>query len=283
MNSRTGVLTAGAMLAFAGNSLLCRLALEREAIDAASFTSIRIVSGAVVLALLTLRHNHRNDRAVRDPRAALMLFAYMACFSFAYVYLDTGTGALILFGAVQVTMILGALRGGERLSAWSWFGLAAAVGGLVWLVSPGVTAPTPFGALLMAVAGIAWGIYSLRGRGTAEPIVNTGWNFLLCAPFAIVLLIAFRSSLDWQASGVLLAVASGTGTSGLGYVIWYATVRRLTAASAATVQLTVPVIAAIGGVVWLSEQITARLVLASLATLGGVWIVLAQRTSRAQK
>lgn len=280
---RTAVLTASAMLAFAGNSLLCRAALERGLIDAASFTGVRIASGAVMLGLLGLRRRRRRPGADRDWRAALMLFAYMACFSFAYLSLSAGTGALILFGAVQLTMFAAAFRGGERLSRLALTGLAAAIGGLVYLVSPGVTAPSPAGAGLMAAAGLAWGFYSLLGRGASDPLAATASNFLWSVPLGALLCGTFIGDIELSAAGAGLAAASGAVASGLGYTLWYAALGDLSAGRAATVQLSVPVIAAVGGVLLLSEPVTLRLVVASAATLGGIGLVLTQRTRQRSK
>ncbi len=206
-----------------------------------------------------------------------MLFTYMAFFSFAYITLSTGTGALILFGAVQLTMFAYALRSGERFSAVSWFGLAIAFAGLVYLVSPGITAPDPYGASLMAVAGVAWGVYSLLGRTVANPLEATANNFILCVPLVIIISLIFLSDYQSTTTGLVLAAVSGGVTSGIGYAIWYQALKGLTATSAATVQLSVPAIAALGGLVFMSEGLTGRLLFASAATLGGVWIVLAQR------
>lgn len=270
----TMLLTAIAMLAFAANSLLCRMALGAGLVDAASFTSVRIISGAVMLGLIVLPRLRSQGRPKVDLRAVAMLFAYMIFFSFAYLSLSAGTGALILFGAVQVTMFVVGLRGGEHFSKSSWAGLALAVAGLVYLVSPGVTAPNPAGALLMAVAGVAWGFYSLFGRMAADPMESTAYNFIYSAPLALGASLVFLKDLHITNTGIALAVASGAVASGLGYFVWYAALRGLTAIRAATVQLSAPVIAAIGGVLLLGEEVNLRLVLASVATLGGIAIVL---------
>jgi drug/metabolite transporter (DMT)-like permease len=208
------------------------------------------------------------------------LFLYMIFFSYAYLSLSAGTGALILFGAVQVTMILFAMRSGERLSPLSWTGLALAVAGLAWLVAPGLTAPDPTGAVLMAAAGVAWGAYSLLGRKQGDPVASTARNFLLSTPMAIAVSLVTLAEFHSSWSGLALAAVSGAVTSGLGYVVWYTTVPRLTAVQASSVQLTVPVIAAVIGVVLLSETVSTRLVSASLAVLGGVAIVVAQRAAK---
>lgn len=277
---QTVVLTVVAMLAFAANSLLCRLALQQRGIDPASFASIRIVSGAITLAVVVRLRSKRSSPGHADWLAAVMLFAYVAFFSFAYLTLPAGTGALILFGAVQLTMFGVGLRSGERFGPIAWGGLVLAVAGLVYLVSPGVAAPPPFGAALMATAGVAWGVYSLRGRGVADPLAATAGNFARAAPLALVLSLLFVASAHADVAGVALAIASGALTSGLGYVIWYAALNKLSAMRAATVQLSVPLIAALGGVLFLSEAITPRLAAASAAILGGIALVL---TSRSQK
>lgn len=270
----TVALTALAMLAFAANSLLCRMALGSEAIDATSFTVVRIASGASVLLLLVAR---RSSSTPGDWLATLGLFVYMICFSFAYLSLSAGTGALILFGAVQVTMFAAGLRAGETFRSSGWAGLAIAVAGLVYLVSPGVTAPPFAGAVLMSVAGVAWGLYSLRGRGVVNPLGVTAANFLRAVPLAALASLPFLGDLRVSVPGLALAVASGALASGLGYAVWYAALPRLKATYAATVQLSVPVIAAVGGVALLSEEPTLRLFVSSVAVLGGIALVLGQR------
>ncbi|WP_428623138.1 EamA family transporter [Sedimenticola sp.] len=275
---KTLSLTALTMIAFAANSLLCRLALGEQSIDAASFTTLRLASGAAMLWLiLRTRKPSQATPYSSDWLAALMLFLYAASFSFAYITLSAGTGALILFGVVQLTMFFSGLRSGEAFSGISWIGLVVALAGLVYLVLPGVTAPEPVGALLMAVAGIGWGIYSLRGRGVANPLQSTARNFLLTVPLGLLLSIAFLGDFHISRQGLFLAITSGAIASGLGYVIWYAALRGLKATSAATVQLSVPVIAAFGGVLLLAETVTLRLLIASVAILGGIAIVLTQR------
>lgn len=271
------------MLAFAANSLLCRMALGNELIDAASFTSVRVISGAVTLSLILLACGQRVGGGTTDWRTIATLFTYMAFFSFAYLSLSAGTGALILFGAVQLTMFVFALREGEHFPPISWMGLALAILGLVYLVSPGLTAPDLSGAILMAVAGIAWGFYSLLGRSAANPLRATAKNFLYSAPLVVIVSLFFLDDMSLSSTGLALAVASGAVASGCGYVIWYAALPGLTATRAATVQLSVPAIAAFGGVLMLSEEITLRLLLASVATLGGVAIVLAQRAAKAPR
>ncbi len=266
------------MLAFAANSLLCRLALAQARIDPASFGSIRLASGSLALALIVrLRPRPQGAAPCVDWLAAAMLFAYVALFSFAYLSLPAGTGALILFGAVQLTMLGAGLRAGERFAPAAWGGLAAAIAGLVYLVSPGIAAPAPVGAASMALAGAAWGVYSLRGRGIADPLAATASTFARAVPLAAALSLVAVAAAHADAAGVALAVASGALTSGIGYVIWYAALRGLSAMRAATVQLSVPPIAAIGGVLMLSEPLTSRLLAASVAVLGGIAVVLATR------
>jgi len=279
---KTILLTAVAMIAFAGNSLLCRLALQQGSIDPASFASVRLVSGAIALAVIVRLRPQRPAHRDADWRAAAMLFGYVAFFSFAYLSLPAGTGALILFGAVQLTMFGAGLRAGEMFGAIAWLGLALAAAGLVYLVSPGIAAPPPFGATLMAIAGVAWGIYSLRGRGVVDPLAATAGNFARAAPLALVLSLLFISRIHASAAGVALAIASGAITSGIGYVIWYAALRGLSAMRAATVQLSAPPIAAFGGVIFLSEAITPRLAAASVAILGGIAMVLLSRSRQAR-
>lgn len=268
------------MIAFAANSLLCRMALGQEMIDAASFTTIRIIAGAVTLVLIVAFRGRPTTSQPNWPGVAA-LFCYMVFFSFAYLSLTAGTGALLLFGAVQMTMFISAIRNGERFPLFSWVGLSAAFIGLVYLVAPGVAAPNPVGAMLMAIAGVAWGAYSLIGRKSARPLLSTAANFLYSVPLAIGLSILFLADADLSLRGSLLAIASGSVASGLGYAVWYAALPNLTAGRAATVQLSVPAIAAVGGVLFLGEQITLRLVVASSLTIGGIWLVLVQRSRHA--
>ena len=276
MNPNTLLLTAAAMVAFAANSVLCRLALGAGLIDAASFATVRTTAGALLLAgILFVRR--RPVTARPNWRSVIALYLYMAFFAFAYLSLSAGTGALILFGAVQLTMFTVALRGGEHFSTASWAGLVIAIAGLVYLVSPGLAAPDPLGAALMAVAGVAWGAYSLVGRSAADPVEATAHNFLYAVPLVAATSLAFAGDFQVSAAGAGYAALSGAVASGIGYVIWYAALRGLSGTGAATVQLSVPVIAAIGGVLLLSEAVTMRLVVASAATLGGVALVLTQR------
>jgi drug/metabolite transporter (DMT)-like permease len=277
---RALALTALAMLAFASNSLLCRAALGSRAIDAASFTTLRLVAGALGLGLL-VRWRRAAPPGRGSWRSALALFAYAAGFSYAYLSLPAGTGALLLFGAVQATMIGQGLRRGERLHAAQLLGLALAVGGLVGLLLPGLSAPPLGGALLMLAAGVAWGVYSLRGRAAGDPTRVTAGNFLRAAALAVVLSALMRSRLAITATGASLAVLSGALASGLGYSIWYRVLPALTATQAATVQLSVPVIAALGGILLLHERFSLRLLLAALAILGGIALVIRDRRPQA--
>ena len=277
MRTNTLFLTTAAMVAFAANSVLCRLALGAGLIDAASFVTVRTIAGALLLAGLLLVRR-RAVTAKPNWRSVLALYLYMVFFAFAYLSLSAGTGALILFGAVQLTMFTVALRSGEHFSPVSWAGLVIAIGGLVYLVSPGLTAPDPLGATLMVIAGVSWGAYSLVGRSATDPVETTAHNFLYAVPLVVVTSLAFSGDFAVTAAGAGYAVASGAVASGIGYVIWYAALRGLTGTGAATVQLSVPVLAAIGGVLLLSEAVTLRLAVASAATLGGVALVLTQRT-----
>lgn len=257
------------MLAFAANSIFCRVALGAGEIDAAGFTAIRLASGALALAAICAARGQLGRMRVRpDFRAVLALFGYAAAFSFAYRDLTAGTGALLLFGAVQATMIGNGLFRGERPSVAEWSGLLIAIGGLGWLVAPGVSAPPPLGAALMAFAGVAWGVYSLRGRKVSSPLASTAVNFLWSVPLALALLAI--GNVHASATGIMWAVLSGALASGAGYALWYSVLPKLTATRAATVQLTVPVIAALGGVAFLSETLSVRLVSSSLLVIGGV-------------
>ncbi|MBT5030916.1 MAG: DMT family transporter [Proteobacteria bacterium] len=281
--ARVTALTSLAMIAFAGNSLLCRIALKHTNIDAASFTTIRLLSGAVILCLIVAIRSDKISGQGNWP-SAFALFTYAAGFSFAYVSLPTATGALLLFGAVQATMITYGLATGERLQKLQLFGLALAFGGLIGLLLPGLSAPPLHGSLLMLAAGAAWGVYSLRGssrdslrdKGAGDPTGVTAGNFLRTVPIAVIFSLLMLNDMSLDTAGILYAVSSGALASGIGYTIWYMALPALKATQAATVQLSVPVIAALGGVVFLSEPITLRLALASIAILGGIAIVLQQ-------
>lgn len=317
MNFRLIIGTVTAMLAFAGNSVLCRLALEQLTIDPASFTSIRLVSGAIVLTILLLsipklilpekrlstqeaadqnavplgdpslrQHKNSVNNEVDTNKlfrlfslkqsswlGGISLFAYAAGFSFAYISLPTGTGALILFAMVQITMLSYALVKGSRFSLAQWFGFAMALVGLVYLFLPGISAPPLLGATLMGIAGVAWGVYSILGKRVVNPTQSTTENFIRASIITLLLSLIFINGISISLQGAVLAIASGALTSGIGYAIWYAVLPFLKAASSASLQLTVPVIATIGGVVWLQEEVSIRLALASISILGGVAIV----------
>ncbi len=273
---RTAALTVLAMLAFAGNSLLCRAALGSGAINAASFTVVRLLSGAVVLWWIA---RLRTGKVVAGGSwvSALALFAYAAGFSYAYLDLSAATGALLLFGAVQVTMIGHGLVRGERLRGLQWMGLFLAMAGLVVLLLPGLSAPPPLAAALMGLAGIAWGVYSLRGKGAGDPLRVTAGNFLRSVPIAVTLGLVTIAHWQGDATGFALAVASGALTSGIGYAIWYSALSALKATQAATVQLSVPLIAALGAVPLLGEPLTLRLLVAAMAIIGGIALVIVTR------
>lgn len=272
-------LTLLALTAFAANSLLCRQALGSQAIDSASFTAIRLVSGAAALWVIVRLRSASVAFQRFDRLAAAMLFAYAAAFSFAYLSLTAGAGALILFAAVQVTMTIAGYRSGEKLSRMAVAGLLLSLAGLAYLVSPGLTAPPLAGAVLMTGAGIAWGIYSLRSRGVADALQRTAANFAGAVPPALLLNLFFISRGHASVKGILLAVISGAVTSGLGYVIWYSALRGLTASAAAAVQLAVPILAAAGGVLLLGERFTLRLAVAALTILAGITLVLRTRSA----
>lgn len=267
------------MVAFAGNSLLCRLALATSDLDAASFTTIRLVTGAAVLAFLVILR--RTDVGLGgDWISAASLFVYAAGFSFAYIALPTATGALILFGAVQATMIGYGLMQGERLNVRQSVGIMLAILGLLILFLPGLEAPPLLDSALMASAGIAWGLYSLRGRGAGDSTAATAGNFLRAVPLALVVSLLMWGSASWDISGAVYAIASGALASGVGYAIWYSVLPFLRATTAATVQLSVPAIAAMGGVAFLAEPVSLQLIAASAAILGGVAIfVISKRGS----
>jgi drug/metabolite transporter (DMT)-like permease len=280
VNIRAIGLTSLAMLAFAGNSLLCRLALKHTSIDAASFTTIRLVSGVVMLFFI-VKLRPRSAVGRGNWLSAFALFAYAAGFSFAYVSLPAAMGALLLFGAVQATMIGHGLWAGERMRSLQLVGLVLAFGGMVGLLLPGLAAPPLVGSVLMLGAGVAWGVYSLRGKEAGDPTGVTAGNFLRAAPMAVVLGLLLLSGTEMRASvdtsGFYYALASGALTSGIGYAIWYTALPSLKATQAATVQLSVPVIAALGGIVFLGEALTLRLILASIAILGGISLVILER------
>lgn len=273
-------LTLLALTAFAANSVLCRFALGENAIDAGSFTAMRLLAGALTLwAILMLRTKGDRSPVKGGWLAGGMLFVYAVSFSYAYVTLDTATGALILFGAVQITMIILSLFLGHKLHLSEWVGASVAFGGFVYLVLPGIHTPSIRGFILMAIAGIAWGIYTLEGRDSTTPLRDTAYNFYRTIPFTLLFILLAIGLTNIQISfiGVVLAVFSGGVTSGIGYAIWYTALVDLSPTQAAVVQLAVPVLAALGGVVFLSEEIGLRLILSTLFVLGGILIVISGR------
>lgn len=278
MQKSTLPLVALAMLAFAANSLLNRLALREELIDAASFGSLRLISGALVLWLLV-----RHQQPIRQGRwtSALALFVYVAGFSFAYLSLSAATGALLLFGAVQATMIGHGLWQGERLTSVQTGGLILALGGVIVLLLPGLEAPPLLGSALMILAGIAWGIYSLKGRGVSNPTASTAGNFILALPFVLLLSLVTLPQASITPMGAVYALLSGALASGLGYALWYAVLPTLQATSAATVQLSVPVITALGGALLLGETLTLRLLLVTVVILLGISLVIRGKSQAA--
>jgi drug/metabolite transporter (DMT)-like permease len=273
MTARTLMLTVLAMLAFAGNSLLCRAALRDSQIDPTSFTALRLLSGALTLWLL-LYLRKGPSVASGNWYGALALFIYAAAFSYAYLHLDAGAGALLLFGAVQLSMITWGLLKGERLHRLQIVGLVLAAGGLLALLLPGTSTPSVSASLLMVLSGIAWGAYSLLGKGTPDPLAATAGNFIRTLPIMAVLCLLALSWLEWDTAGVIYALLSGGLTSGIGYAIWYAALPGLAAIQAASVQLSVPLLTALAGSLLLGETLTGRLVIAGLAILGGLALVL---------
>ncbi|MEX1139721.1 MAG: DMT family transporter [Bacteroidota bacterium] len=278
----TGLLACFTIIAFASNSVLCRLALQPNLIDPGSFTLVRLLSGAAVLVALV---NIRNSGTWRSPHwlAALALFAYAAPFSFAYVRIPVGIGAIILFPAVQLTMIGWDLLHGKKLHAKEWAGLGLALGGLAILTLPGAAAPDPLGALLMAIAGVSWGAYSIIGRGSRNAVANTTSNFAFASLFAIPLVGFAPSATHWTADGLLLATASGGLASGIGYVTWYAILPRITSTQAGILQLLVPILATLAGIVFLDEPFTTRLAIAAITIISGVALAVVMPTFRGKR
>jgi len=272
---KTIFLTGLALFAFAANSVICRFALGEKTIDAAGFTFTRLLSGIIILWLiLSLQGSKKKGKSSGSWQAASMLFLYAGAFSFAYITLDTGTGALILFASVQLTMIFTALFRGERLGMIALSGILLAFSGFINLVLPGVATPSLAGFLLMTIAGIAWGLYTLMGKRSENPLADTTYNFIRTIPFILVLIIFSIPYLELSVRGIILSVVSGAVASGIGYTIWYTALKGLSAAQAAVVQLLVPVLAATGGVLFISEIITLRLVISAVMILGGVTLVL---------
>ena len=272
---KTIIFTALALIAFAANSVLCRLALGEGAIDASSFTTIRLGSGIFVLYILIKIFNNQERSTVSGSwSASLMLFIYAVTFSFAYISLDTATGALILFGSVQISMILVSVIRGSRLHSSEWLGLLLAFSGFVYLILPGVTAPSLTGFILMSLSGIAWGMYTLMGRESGNPMLSTASNFFKTIPFIIILTLITLSQAHMSSKGILLAVLSGALASAIGYTIWYVALGGLSSTQAAVLQLLVPLIAALGGVVFVSEEITIRLLISASIILTGILLVI---------
>jgi len=278
VTTRTLLLTALAMLAFAGNSLLCRVALRDTSIDPASFTALRLLAGALVLWLM-LRLRQGPAALAGSWSGAFALFLYAAAFSWAYVQLDAGAGALLLFAAVQLSMIAWGVFKGERLSPMQTLGSALALAGLVGLLLPDASAPAMGAALLMILSGVAWGAYSLLGRGTGDPLAATAGNFIRALPMAVLLCLVASSGLEWDRAGVIYALLSGGVTSGIGYALWYAVLPRLAATQAASIQLSVPLLTVLAGSLLLGEALTSRLLITGLAILGGIVLVLRARSN----
>lgn len=293
------LLTITALCAFAANSVLCRLALGENTIDPASFTVVRLISGALALGIIVMLRSNASanstmETASKQPfnqpqkptgtqtglartwLAPIMLFTYAISFSFAYVSLDTATGALILFATVQFSMLGINLLNGTKLRAIEWLGAMVSLSGFALLMLPGATQPSLFGFILMVISGIAWAIYTLEGKRSFQPVRNTAVNFWRSVPFAVALLIAALLYLPITLStqGIILAVASGVVASALGYTIWYSALRHLTVTLAALSQLTVPLIAAIGGLLWVGETLTSNLILSGSLILGGIFLVI---------
>ena len=278
---RIVLLTTFALTAFAFNSILCRMALRTGEADAAGFTAVRLVSGAIALIVISYFFSESKSLKRGNWISAFFLFAYAICFSFAYVAVTAAAGALILFSSVQFTMIVVALVRGERPQALEWLGLLIALGGLVYLVFPGLSSPPLIASLLMAAAGVAWGFYTLRGKGSSDPLGDTTGNFMRSVPMIAILAIPFFSRISLSGRGTALAILSGAITSGVGYTVWYAALRHHTATRAAVLQLAVPVITAFAGVLLLSELMTTRLLIATALILGGIGLTIVGRQRKA--
>jgi drug/metabolite transporter (DMT)-like permease len=271
---QVAALTALAMIAFAANSILCRMAIETNLIDAVSFTTIRLLSGTFALLLILALREKRWRPSKPTWQPVLALLAYMVCFSFAYRSLSAGTGALLLFGFVQLMMIGTAIYQGERLTMRAWLGLTLAGGGIVYLVLPGVEAPDPIYSALMAIAGLAWGAYSLLGLRGEDPTSATANNFLYATPIAVLISVFDSASLHLTWRGMMLGIASGAIASGMGYAIWYSALKNIKPTTAAITQLSVPVLATLGGVMLLAEPLTLRILIAAVLTIGGIGLFL---------
>jgi drug/metabolite transporter (DMT)-like permease len=275
MSWRIPLFTVFALFAFAANSVLNRLALGGNTIDAGSYIGIRLISGAITLWLINgVSKRNFNFTLKYNPLSAFYLFLYGVAFSFAYRSLTSGTGAFILFGTVQITMLTVLLRRGERPHFSEWAGLILAICGLTYLVFPGLSAPDPIGAILMLTAGIAWGFYTLRGKGVKDPLETTALNFILAVPMVLLVNVFTYPQAHFSNVGVIYAILSGAIASGVGYVIWYAALKGLTTTQAALLQLSVPIIAAVGGILFLNETITTRLIIAGILIICGVVVAL---------
>ncbi len=275
---KTTLLTALALIAFAANSILCRYALEHNQIDAASFTNLRLLSGALMLALIISLHRQpSHSRSKGSWFAGFMLFSYACAFSFAYLELGAAMGALILFGTVQVTMVLHNVYTGNQLHTSEWLGLGLAFVGFVYLLLPGLTAPPLTGFIVMALSGISWAAYTLKGRQSSQALMDTAYNFIKTLPFVAILTVLSYQNAIVSYQGIVLAILAGAITSALGYIIWYRALSGLSSTQAAVVQLFVPVITAVASVFLLSEAITVRLTVASTLILGGVLLVILGR------
>lgn len=283
------ILTVLSLIAFAANSILCRIALGQQYIDPAGFTIIRLLSGSIALYFILVFHQYRKKPDTNNSSqhsgehiatskgswlGSALLFAYALSFSYAYGYLDTGTGALILFGSVQICLILSALLAKQKLLNSEWLGLGLACIGFVYLIYPELTTPSLAGFILMMVSGVAWAGYTLVGKRSTAPLIDTCYNFFRTIPFVLILLVLTISTTEYSYDGVLLAVLSGAIMSGVGYAIWYVALTGLTTTKAAVVQLLVPVIATIGGVIFMSEAMTTRLQISTVMVLGGIALVL---------
>jgi drug/metabolite transporter (DMT)-like permease len=278
MSSKTKLALVLALTGFALNSILCRMALGPRAIDAWSFTAVRLIGGAVVLAVLARASGRSSgERSGASFMSASALFVYAAAFSLAYLRLSAGVGALVLFAAVQITMIGWGILRGERLGASEWLGLALALGGLVVLAARGDATADPIGLASMALAGAAWGAYSIRGKSSRSPLRTTAGNFAWSVPLALAGLVLGRSGLQASPRGIVLALASGALASGFGYSLWYLALPAISAKRAALVQLLVPVLAAVAGIALLGEHLTWRMAIAATMILCGVGIAILRR------
>jgi len=276
------MLTLTALIAFAANSVLCRLALDIYHMDAGVFTVIRLLSGAVVLLIILYIKHNRDMHSIhfeltRNWLAATMLFIYATAFSFAYITLDTGVGALILFGSVQITIIVYSIYTGNRLNMAEWVGLALSFTGFVYLIYPDLSSPSSIGFLLMSIAGIAWGLYTIQGKKSKKPLLDTTLNFIKTLPFIAALALLTLPQAQFNLPGVLLALLSGGIASGIGYAVWYMALSGLSHSQTAVVQLAVPVIATIGGVIFVSEEMTLRLIISTVMVLGGILIIISRQ------